>query len=308
MRGRITKSGLLIVSLASLIGCGRTPDLRPRLILQEERVGDDFWLSAPYVAAVKMISAELLGSPEPIFDGGPKTLRLIRFTANVENVIKGDLPNKKITFFFFAKLDQKPTYYLDPGKRYIVSLRREGAVLRSFADASQLRIPIWSGSHDQRDLPLDLGPVATITYILLTPGADCNLEDFGNSLWWPEVASGYPGYVNQRLKVLQSSLNRQVRDSACLAEAAQFWHQPKCLEQALLSPDRRIREAAARRLKEKDYVSGSLQSNPLIPTPWLDVMTQVFEIYTEDMRPEVRRSACASLRTLAPQKAVEHCR
>ena len=114
------------VVVSPAVGRGQTPGLRPRLILQGENVGNEFWLAAPYILAVKIISATLDGSPEPIFEGGPKTLQLVRFVADVENVIKGELSDKRITFFFFVKVDQNPRYYLDPGKRYIVSLRHEG--------------------------------------------------------------------------------------------------------------------------------------------------------------------------------------
>ena len=118
---------------ASLAGCGRAPQLEPRLILQAEPVGSDFWLSAPYVLVVKIVSYEIQGSRRPVYRGGEPTLQLVRFVADVENVIKGDLADKRVAFFFFAKTDQGSTYFLDTGKRYIVSLRREGGILRSFA-------------------------------------------------------------------------------------------------------------------------------------------------------------------------------
>ena len=121
------------MALASLSGCRRAPELKPRLILQGEPVGNGFWLAAPHVAAVKIVRADLVGARESMFQGGPKVLQLIRFSANVENVIKGNLPEKTIAFFFFVKTDQNPYYYLYPGKRYIVSLRNEGGVLRSWA-------------------------------------------------------------------------------------------------------------------------------------------------------------------------------
>lgn len=263
----VTRLVASIIVLGSLAGCHRAPELRPRLILQGENVGNEFWLAAPYVAAVKIVHADLQGPPEPIFQGGPRTLQLVRFVANVENMIKGDLPTKTITFFFFAKLDQNPPYFLDPGKRYIVSLRNEGGVLRSWADASQLKIWVHSGSHNQKDLPLDLGPAATIAYILLTPGADCDLREFGNTVGWASYSASYsygdPAYLNERLKELQRSPDRALRDSACLATATMFWIRPKCLERALDSPDDSVRRAAAGFLKSDDVnLVGRLRSNP----------------------------------------------
>jgi hypothetical protein len=274
-------------------------------------MGGEFWLAAPYVVAVKIISANLQGSPQPIFQGGPRTLQLIKFKADVDNVIKGDLQDKTITFFFFAKLDQKPSYYLDPGKRYIVSLRSEAGVLRSWADATQLNIEVHSGSHNEQDLPLELGPAVTIAYILLTPGTDFDLDAFRYSLGWPPYSYGGPRYVNERLKQLQLHSNRNMRDSACLATASMFWHRPKCLEQAMDSPDSSIRQKARELLQDNSVnLLKQLRTYPfsLFPTSWTDYMIQMFDIYAEDMRPEVRKAACASLRSFAPHQTVEPCK
>ena len=319
-----------IVVLSFLAGCTRAPDLIPRLILQGEPVGEDFWLAAPYVVVAKIVRADPQGPRQPAFRGGPKDLQLVKFVANVENVIKGELPDKTIGFFFFVNLGLKPRYYLDPGRRYIVSLRREGGILRSWADASQLMIEVFSGSHAQKDLPLappprepvsniperlppDVGPEATIAYILLTPGADCDLNMYAENLFRVRNRYGDRRYVNRLLKQLERHPHRKLRESACLAEADEFEYlRPKCLEQCLGSPDAGIRRDAERRLKEKDEVnlSGRLRHNvlSLFPTPWTDYMTQMFEIYAEDIRPEVREAACANLRNFAPQQAAEYCK
>jgi hypothetical protein len=295
-----------VVALSFFTGC-RSPGLTPRLILQADPVGREFWLAAPYVLVVKIVNASEQGSPEPIFHGGPKTLQLVKFDASVENLIKGDLP-RDITFFFFAKLDQKPNYYLDPGKRYIVSLRSEAGALRSWADATQLMIKVRSGAHSQKGLPLELGPDATIAYILLTPGSDVDLREFGNSLTWPYY--GDPAYVNQLLKQLELSPDRSLRDSACLSTASMFWIRPKCLEQVLTSPDANAQKAAAGFLKDDVNLPERLRANPFFQSPqhWTDYSIQMLEIYSEDTRPEVRKAACASLRSFAPERATERCR
>lgn len=70
------------VVLSSLTGC-RAPELRPRLILQGEPIGGDFWLEAPFVLVVKIVRADLHGPPESIFQGGPKTLQLVKFVATL---------------------------------------------------------------------------------------------------------------------------------------------------------------------------------------------------------------------------------
>lgn len=296
------------IALVAVAGCRRAPELTPRIILQGEPVGNEFWLDAPYVLVVKILRADLEGSRRPIYPGGSRSLQLVKFTAYVENVIKGDLPEQTVSFFFFVNVDLKPRYYLDPGKRYIVSLRREGGVLRSFADASQLEIEVHSGLHGQKDLPLDLGLETTIAYILLTPGADFDPVAFENFLGWPPY--GEPGYIYQRLKELTSHPDRSVREQACIKSAEMFWHRPECLKRCLDSSEPGVRRAAEGFLHGDDpNLLGLLQNNPssLFPEP-RNYIVQMFEIYTEDIRPDVRRAACATLRNIAPSEATKYCK
>jgi len=53
-----------------------------------------------------------------------------------------------------------------------------------------------------------------------------------------------------------------------------------------------------------------LSKNPrsLFPEDWGDYMSQMFEIYAEDVRPEVRKAACADLHNLNSRKPTEQCR
>ncbi|HEX5431887.1 MAG TPA: hypothetical protein VFW83_07975 [Bryobacteraceae bacterium] len=306
----MTRFSIVIIFAAAMAACNRnTPDLRPRLILQGENVGGEFWLQAPDIAVVKIVRASLEGPREPIFQGGPDDLQLAKFDANVENVIKGDLQPGTISFFFFAKTDQNPNYYLDPGKRYVVSLRREGNILRSWADPTQLKIEVHSGSHRQEDLPRGRGPATTIAYILLTPGADANIEDFEKHLNWPPNSYGGPKYVYERLKELETSPNRGLREAACIAAATMFWYRPECLEQVLGSPDTQVR-LAAKKLIADSSLAQRLRKDPffLAPQPWTEYALQTVEIFADDARPGIRKEACAVLRNAAPHRNVEACR
>jgi hypothetical protein len=288
----------LIVAL--LASCGRAPQLEPRLIQPDEPVGKDFWLAAPYVLVVKILRAGLEGQKRSIFRGGEPTLQLVRFEADVENVIKGNLANKRISFYFFVETDHHgEAYFLSPGRRYIVSLRREGGVLRSWADATQLRIWVHSGAHAQRDLPLTLGAETSIAYIMLTPGAGCSLREFENTLSW---SYGKPEYVQQRLERLQLSSDRELRESACLASAAWFAYRPQCLLAVAGSPDEGNRQQASGFLETDDVnLAGLLQSNPPALFPEGDYMAQMLGIYSQDLRPEVRKRAREILQRFRPQ-------
>ena len=294
--------------LASMVACHRAPELRPRLILQGEAVGHEFRLDAPYVLAVRITDAKLRGGREAIAPGGPKVLQLVEFSANVENEIKGNLGKKQISFFFFAKTDQNPTYFLDPGHRYIVSLREEAGILRSWTDATQLKIEVHSGSHNQKDLPLDAGPEAAIAYLLLTPGADYDRKVFAQTLNWPPY--GDPETVNMLLKKLEENPDREIADYACYTTAEFFWHRPPCLKRCLESPDVHMRRSAARFLNtDSVHLLDDLQKDPsvLFPKACSDEITQMLAIYTEDVRPEVRQAACAALRGYSPPRAVSVC-
>jgi hypothetical protein len=183
-------------------------------------------------------------------------------------------------------------------------------VMRSFADASQLKVEVHSGSHYQKDLPLASGPLETITYILLTPGYNCSLHDFASALDWPPFSSSDPGYVNDRLQALQLSPDRDVRDSACLASARMFWYRPTCLVQVLDNPDANMRRGANELKHDNANLPGMLRTAPfpLFPRSWNDHMVRWFEVYTQDMRPEVRKAACAHMRQLIPDLEFPSCR
>ncbi len=302
----------VFLSIAFTEACHRQPNLTPRLIIESEHVGRDFWLGAPYIAAVKIIHADLQGARQSLFQGGPKSLQLVKFEAQVENAIRGEFPSETISFYFFAYLDQKHEYYLSPGKRYIVSLRSEGGVLRSFSDGTQLNIEVYSGSHNQKDLPLELGPAATIAYIRLTPGMDLDLDKFKQHLsdaWIP--SDGSPKYVYERLRVLRKYSDPTVGDAACVAMTLMFEQRGKCLEQAGHSMDASVRHTANEFLEYDDArLLKQLRSDPssLVPEPWREYMPQMLEIYADDARPEIQKAACSSLRSFASQQTVEQCK
>jgi hypothetical protein len=286
--------------------------MQPRLILQGEPVGAEFWLAAPDILAVKVVSAQAEGPAIAAVPRGTRVLQLMKFTADIENVIKGNIRDKRIAFFFFAKLDQNPSYYLYPGKRYIVSLRGEAGVLRSWADAVQLSVEVFSGMHNQQELPLALGPGAAIAYILLTPGSEYDVQAFGRRLA-SSTADYYasPGYTRMLLTRLVDQPDPILRDSACLAMAQILWFRPTCLTRAAESPDESIRELARRLLRDDSgHVEELLRHDPLalLPSPWVDNISQRLEIYADDMRPEVRNAACQYLSLAFPGRTVQHCK
>ena len=144
----------------------------------------------------------------------------MEFAANVDNVIAGAAVGDKIRFFFYVDPQQKPRYYPESGRSYIIALRRENGVLRSMADVTQLAIRVYSGKHEQDQIPVELGPGAAIAYILLTLGKGVDLALFSRNLSASVYGADYyatSGYVAELLGKLEAHSDRGVSQRACLA-------------------------------------------------------------------------------------------
>jgi hypothetical protein len=299
-------SAIICAFAGSLCSCHRQPDLVPRLILEGEPVGREFYLSAPYIAVVKITNQAAAGPRKAIVEGEPKDLVLVKYDAIVENTIRGKFPTPNISFYFFMYFGQKHFYNLNPGERYIVSLRTEGGVFRSWSDATQLKIEVSSGSHNQQDLPLRLGPEATIAYILLTPGDDLPMDKYhldGYQIGMMRDGGDIlvvPKYAYELLTNVQKHGDPRVRGAACRAGALIFPNLPKCVTAD--NPDPVARE----RLRD---TLDMLQKTPsaLLPERWNKYLLEMLEIYTDDARPAVRAAACADLRNIAPERKVANC-
>jgi hypothetical protein len=308
-------STIICAAAACLCSCHRQPNLVPRLILEGEPVGLDFYLAAPYIAVVKISSENIVGDPRAAFESGPKELLLVRYDAAVENAIRGKFSTPNVSFYFFINLGQKHSYQLAPGNRYIVSLRTEGGVFRSWSDATQLKIDVYTGSHMQQDLPLSLGPEATIAYIQLTPGAGAEMRLFetgdlpgilpGMLNAWKQTRPA-PKYTYERLRLLQENADPGIRGTACMVAGILFPHIPRCYTED--NPDPTLRRRIHDQLEVKRANDDPQQPlSGLLPDPWNSYLHEVLEIYTDDARPPVRAAACAELKKLAPERKVATC-
>jgi hypothetical protein len=203
--------------------------------------------------------------------------------------------------------DQKHRYDFRPGVRYIVSLRKDGGVFRSWSDATQLKIEVDSGSHNQQDLPLQLGPEATIAYILITPGNDLALDDLAGYQSGlrrnQDDILAVPKYAYELAKNLQKHADPRVRGALCRGISGLLRHDLTNCPGA----DKPDPETAAERLRETLEL---LQKTPsaVLPERWNNYLLEMLEIYTDDTRPAVRAAACADLRNIAPERKVANCR
>jgi hypothetical protein len=300
----------IICSFAgSLCSCHRQPGLVPRLIIEGEPVGREFYLSAPYIAVVKITKFAFVDTIKATAEHPPEGLALVRYDAIVENTIRGTFPTSSISFYFFMNFDQKHRYDFQPGEHYIVSLRKDGGVFRSWSDATQLKIEVDSGSHNQQDLPLQLGPEATIAYILITPGNDLPMDQSHLDGYQSELmrASGdiqaVPKYSYELLTNLQKHGDPRVGGVACFAIWFLFINDfTNCL--AADQPDPKVARDKVR--ETLDF----LQKTPsaLLPERWNNYLLEMLEIYADDPHPAVRAAACADLRNIAPERKVANCR
>jgi hypothetical protein len=300
-------STIICAFAGSLCSCHRRPDLVPRLILEGEPVGREFYLSAPYIAVVKIMNFAFVDTLKGDSEHPPKGLALVRYDAIVDNTIRGTFPTPSISFYFFLNFDQKHPYDFRPGERYIVSLRTEGGVFRSWSDATQLKIEVHSGSHNQQDLPLQLGPEATIAYILITPGNDLPMDQYHldgyqiglmNNL---DDVRAIPKYAYEILTNLQKHGDPRVRRAACRAGTVIFPSLHKCVTADNPGP-----QVGGTLRETVDF----LQKTPsaLLPERWNEYLLEMLEIYSDDARPAVRAAACADLRNIAPERKVANCR
>jgi hypothetical protein len=299
---------IICALVGSLCSCQRQPELVPRLIIEGEPVGRDFYLSAPYIAVVKITKSDFLDNLKAKSkDGPPKGLALIRYDAIVENAIRGTFPTPSISFYFFANFDQPPRYDLRQGETYIVSLRTEAGVFCSFSDGTQLKIEVDSGSHNQQDLPLQLGSESVIAYILMTPGNDLPMDEHHFAAYQVGLRRNQddilavPKYAYELWTNLQKNADPRIRDTVCRAGAEALQIHPKCITAD--NPD----PASSERLRDEVIF---FQKTPLglLPERWSEYLVERLEIYTDDPRPEVRSAACVDLRNIAPERKVANCR
>jgi hypothetical protein len=295
------------VFAGSLCSCHHQPELVPRLILEGKPVGREFYLSAPYIAVVKITNFAFVSNIKATPERPPTGLALVRYDAIVENSIRGTFPTPSISFYFFMNFDQKHRYDFRPGEHYIVSLRKDGGRFRSWSDATQLKIEVDSGSHNQQDLPLRLGPEATIAYILITPGNDLRMDHLDGYqiglMKNEEDILSVPKYAYELVRNLQQHADPRLRGALCRGISGLLTHdQNDCPGADKPDPE----TAGERRRETLEF----LQKTPsaLLPERWNNYLLEMLEIYAADARPAVRAAACADLRNIAPERRVANCR
>jgi len=315
-----------------MVGCSRVPKSCPRVFATNERVGYDFWLSAPDVVVVQVRAVRLVGPKIRLPSGAD--LRLVEIDAAAETIISGSLQPGPARFYTFADLPFFKELRIHPDERCVVFLRREGEVLRTMADLDRSEVPLYSGFHNTTDLP-DMRSVAErvmpclhrelaetsltamrIAYVALTPGRDSSPDSLVASIrgvgrLWPMAPNQYVVWL---LKQLAASSNARVRGEACLAlaEHPAGAGADACLVEVARGSDaemrRRAEEVLAVHARNTPQLVETLKTWPASLSPGVVDLAGRLEFLASHRDDQVRSLACKALSDFFPACSFPECR
>ncbi len=204
--------------------CSRPPQLVPSV----RQMGTQEFVrqaSDIVIAQVTSIRATKHLAAEP--DERKSLDRLVQADVVVENVLKGDVQGKDLTFYYYF-----PAYgfslpsvnLLGPGERVIFFLKRDQNVYRSVNDVYASCIHLVTGSHPGLSTGPDKPVEQAIAEACLLPGSK---RDLDRQHWPYEIAhaarvAGHligPRKTIDLLNTLRSYPDYRVRTAACLAAA-----------------------------------------------------------------------------------------
>jgi hypothetical protein len=313
---------LLGVLLFAAVSWAQVPRLYPRVALPGEGLGELFWLFAPDIVIAKILNATWIGPEIEITPPGKLVVRLVRVEADVENTIRGDLAAGPVRFYFFTNVFSANGYHtvfswMEPGKRYAVFLREDGAVLRTMADIMAFNIRIRSGRHGQllfgQAGRAAADPGEAIAYAALTPAADYE-RGFASSIqqaFWDVQRLLPRGNLAALLRGLLSHTDEEIRAQACLTLSSEYKYRDPCLPALTSSKDAAIRQQAERWLRMQQTsqrLVASLKEDPLsLASGKIGALPGELEQFTFDSDPAVRQQACNALHRLFPERRFPNC-
>jgi hypothetical protein len=318
---QLSKIGLIFIQAILL---GQTPQVLPRVLLPGEDVGSYFWLQSPIIAIVKVNNANWMGSEIQVTPADKLAVRLVRVIADVEYVIKGQIEKGTVQFYFFANTlsyDGRRTVasWLDPGKRYIIFLRKDGDVLRTMTDVAVLHLRILSGRHDRLPSSLEnhisANSGTAIAEMALSPTAD-HEQGFADhiDLTQSELRRFLPpADIAVLLRKLLVSPETDIRTKACLALLNSFQYRDPCVQRLIKSRDVVISPQDALTIRGKKDIGNDLaivlRDNPLSLSirGKVEELSGDLELFTYDLDAEVRKQACETLQRLFPLSTFSRC-
>lgn len=117
-------------------------------------------------------------------------------------MLKGDLPQQQIEFYFFQFFNRgsqadfgRIRYIPAVGQRRVYFLRKDGEVLRLIGDVADYTLGV-SGGPPQHDICKSLTPGCCLSQLLMTPGVtpdpDTFAHDLGTSVAVTEILCSTP--------------------------------------------------------------------------------------------------------------------
>lgn len=206
---------LLLALLVLGSCCGRAPRLRP----YEARTNEQGW-SAPLIVVGLADGDEKIGQPVPRPGKPGDPWQLHRVTIHVENVLKGAVPEHRITVYYFTYVNlnsgSTPLIFFRRAERRLVTLRKDGGVYRTTSDGGNCTIPILSGAHPGYRPGPSTSPIQALIDLALTKGTG-PVDDhqfangIGRAVGWP----GLEGYTIEKLGELALAESAEVKYTAC---------------------------------------------------------------------------------------------
>jgi len=249
--------GLIVLGLLQA-GCAQSPRYPLRLHdLMQWQLLD----GATTVIVGKTLSAEWTPAQQPIrwsAQSGVSSVRLMKVTLSVEQVIRGSVDNAEVTAFYWAPevyTHGRALHSPSPGERAVHYLITSNGVLRYVADVMRSTTPVLSGHHRQSPWAAGSNDEVKIVAILLTPGEGMDVTRFSSNLGTATSDSlwlaGFGGTL-PLLDALTESPIWDVKWAACVQlHLGGFEGHDGCIDRLAAAAIANGREAELRKLKKQ---------------------------------------------------------
>ncbi len=290
------KLGVILV-LFLQFSFGESPKLVPRVLRPEEHLDASFWLDAPIIAIATIRSSSWTGPEVPLEPG--LAVRLSENAATIETVLRGAIPTGSVTFYCFTNTLTDSQHVIrmrwDPGRRYLLFLRRESGQYRVLTDWTSLQVKITAespyletlrGSETASTLGISIARAA------LAPGKPFNgmLQILVDQLKGFAPASE----MVTLLRSLLASADPRTRIEACQVVSTYFNYRDPCLPETIRSLGSRSGPVLSSRLNAGPDLVNRLRRDPFS----LSISGKVEDLHDDltilmmDFDPAVRREAC----------------
>lgn len=199
------------------LSCSSAPQLTPQPPVTESLPYSRL-ASIPSIAVGTVVANTTVGNPRQVAWNRGEPLQLYCVTVNIENVLRGSVPQGRTSIYYFADYGVKAgpprlgmantggTWHISDHE--IFFLWRDGGVLRTTCDCLHgCAVPVRTGAHrDYRPNPAEPMPHVLVD-ILLTQGEGCSPEQMANAIdrAAPEAYGWDPEYTIAKIERLAAT-------------------------------------------------------------------------------------------------------